>query len=94
VASQQPLSESNELLGLKTSLIATIIENFASLYRDMVTSLNHRLYPPPQPPAGPGQNVPVHAGVVLLDSGNEGGLFGMGTSIGACFKEALGPKVY
>ena len=60
----------------------------------IAASINHRLYPPPQPPAGPGQNVPVQDGEVLLDSGNEGGLFGMGTSIGACFKVALGPKVH
>ena len=60
----------------------------------IAASINHRLYPPPQPPAGPGQNVPVQDGEVLLDSGNGGGLCGMGTSIGACFKVALGPKVH
>ena len=60
----------------------------------IVASSNHCLYPPPQPLAGPGQNVPVQDGEVLLDSGNEGGLCGMDTSIGACFKVALGPKVH
>ena len=64
------------------------------LFNKIAASLNHRLYRPPQPPTGPFQNVPVQAGVVLLDSGNEGGLCGMGTSIGACFKVALGPKVH
>ena len=64
------------------------------LFNKIAASLNHRLYRPPQPPAGPGQNVPVQAGVVLLYRGNEGGLYGMGTSIGACFKVAPGPKVY
>ena len=59
----------------------------------MAASLIHRLYPPLQPPAGPGQNVPVQAGEVLLDGGNEGGLCGMGTSIGACFKVATVPTV-
>ena len=48
------------------------------LFNKIATSLNHRLYPPPQTPAGPGQNVPVQAGEVLLDSGNEGGLCDMG----------------
>ena len=57
-------------------------------------SINHRLYLPPQPPAGQGHNVTVQAGEVLLDSGNEGGLYGMDTSIGACFKVAQGPKVH
>ena len=60
----------------------------------IAASINPRLYPPPQPPAVPGQNVPVQAGEVLLDSGNEGGLCDMGTSIGLCFKVALGPKVH
>ena len=60
----------------------------------IAASINHRLYPPPQPPAGPGQNVPVQDGEVLLDSGNGGGLCGMGTSIGACFKVAPVPKVH
>ena len=64
------------------------------LFNKIAASLNHRLYRPPQPPAGPGQNVPVQAGVFLLDWDNEGGLCGMGTSIGACFKVALGPKVH
>ena len=64
------------------------------LFNKIAASFNHRLYPPPHPPAGPGQNVPVLAGVVLLDSGNEGGLFDMGTSIGSCFKVAPGPKVH
>ena len=64
------------------------------LLKKMAASLIHRLYPPPQPPAGQGQNVTVQAGKVLLDSGNEGGLYGMGTSIGACFKVAKGPKVH
>ncbi len=63
-------------------------------FNKIAARTNHRLYPPPQPPAGPGQNVPVQAGEVLLDSGNEGGLCGMGTSIGACFKVAPGPKVH
>ena len=56
------------------------------LFLKMAASLNHRLYLPPQPLVGPGQNVPVQAGKVLLDSVNEGGLCGIGTSIGACFK--------
>ena len=43
----------------------------------IAASINHRLYPPHQPPAGQGQNVTVQAGEVLLDSGNEGGLCGM-----------------
>ena len=60
----------------------------------MAASLIQCLCPLPQPPAGPGQNVPVQAGEVLLDSGNKGGFFSMGTSIGACFKVALGPKVH
>ena len=60
----------------------------------IAASINHRFYPPPQPPAVHGQNVPVQEGKVLLDSGNEGGLCGMGTSIGACFKVALDPKVH
>jgi hypothetical protein len=60
----------------------------------IAASINHRLYPPPQPPAGQGQNVTVQAGEVLLDSGNEGGLYGMGTSIGTYFKVAQGPKVH
>ena len=64
------------------------------LFNKIAVSLNHRLYPPPQPPTGPGQNVPVQAGEVLLDSGNNGGLYGMGTSIGACFKVAPCPKVH
>ena len=64
------------------------------LFKKMAASLIRCLYPPPQPPAGPGQNVPVQAGEVLLDSGNEGGLCDMGTSIGPCFKVAVGPKVH
>ena len=60
----------------------------------IAASINHRLYPPPQPPAGPGQNVPVQIGEVILDSDNKGGLCSMGTSIGACIKLALGPKVH
>ena len=51
--------------------------------KKMATSLIRCLYPPPQQPAGPGQNVPVQAGVVLLGSGNEGGLCDMGMSTGA-----------
>ena len=62
------------------------------LFNKIAARLNYRLYPPPQLPAGPGQNVPVQAGVVLLDI--ERGLCGMGTSIGACFKVALDPKVH
>ena len=62
-------------------------------FNKIAARINHRLHPPPQPPAGPGQNVPLQAGEVLLDSGNNGGLYGMGTSIGACFKVAPGPKV-
>ena len=64
------------------------------LFKKMAARINRRLYPPPQPPAGPGQNVPVQAGEDLLDSGNEGALCGMSTSIGACFKVAPGPKVH
>ena len=60
----------------------------------IAASIKNRHYPPPQPPAVPGQNVPVQAGEVLLDSGNKGALCGMGTSIGAYFKVALGPKVH
>ena len=60
----------------------------------MAARINRRLYPPPQPPEGPGQNVPVQACEVLLDSGNEGGLCDMCTSIGPCLKVALGPKVH
>ena len=41
---------------------------------NIATSLNHRFYPPPEPPAGPDQHVPVQAGEVLLVSGNHGGL--------------------
>jgi hypothetical protein len=63
-------------------------------FNKIAARTNHRLYPPPQPPAGPGQNVPVQAGEVLLDSGNKGCLFGMSTSIGACFKVAPGPNVH
>ena len=43
---------------------------------------------------GSGQNVPVQAGKVLLDGGNKGGLCGMGTSIGACFKVTAGLTVH
>ncbi len=64
------------------------------LFNKIAASLNHRLYPPPEPPAGPGHHVPVQAGEFLLDGGNEGGLCCMGTSIGACFKVAPGPKVH
>ena len=64
------------------------------LLKKLAASLNHRLYPPPKPPAGPGLHVPVQAGDVLLDSGNEGGLWGIGTSIGACLKVAPGQKVH
>ena len=60
----------------------------------IAASINHRLYPPPQPPAGPGQNVPVQDGKVLHDRSNERDLFGMGSSIGSCFNGALGPKVH
>ena len=63
-------------------------------FNKIAARINHRLHPPSQPPAGPGQNVPVQAGKVLLDSGNEGGLSDMGTPIGACFKVALGSKVH
>ena len=59
------------------------------LFNKTAASLNYRPYPPPEPPAGP---VPVQAGEVILDSGNGGGLDGIGTSIGACFKVAPGPK--
>ena len=64
------------------------------LFKKMAAILIHRLYPPPQTPAGPGQNVQGQAGEVLLDSGIEGGLCGIGKSTGACFKVALGPKVH
>ena len=64
------------------------------LFKKMAARINRRLYPPPQPPTGPCQNVPVQAGVILLDSGNAEGLCDMGMSIGACFKVALGPKVH
>ena len=64
------------------------------LFNKIAARINCRLHPPPQPPAGPGQNVPLQAGEVLLDSGNNGGLYGMGTSIGANFKVAPGPKVH
>ena len=64
------------------------------LFKKIAASLIRRLYPPPQPPAGPGQNVPNQAGEDLLDSGNEGALCGMSTLIGACFKVAPGPKVH
>ena len=63
------------------------------LFKKMTASLIHRLYQPPQPPAGPGQNVHGQAGEVLLDGGNGGGLCGIGTSICACFKVALGQIV-
>ena len=63
-------------------------------FNKIAARINHRLYPPPQPPAGPGENVPVQAGEVLLDSGNKGGLCGMGASIGSCFNGAPGPKVH
>ena len=63
-------------------------------FNKIAAIINHRLNPPPQPPAVPGQNEPVQAGEVLLDSGNEGGLCGMSTSIGACFKVAPGPNVH
>jgi hypothetical protein len=63
------------------------------LFIKIAASLNHRLYPPPEPPQDPGHHVPVQAGEVLLDSGNKGGLCGMGASIGLCFNGALGPKV-
>ena len=63
------------------------------LFNKTAASLNYRPYPPPEPPAGPGHHVPVQTGEVLLDSGNEGGLDGIGTSIGACFKVALGQIV-
>ena len=63
------------------------------LFNKIADSLNYRPYPPPEPPAGPGHHVPVQTGEVLLDSGNEGGLDGIGTSIGACFKVALGQIV-
>ena len=46
-----------------------------------------------RPPNRP-QHVPVQAGEVFLDSGNEGGLCCMDTSIGACFKVAPGPLVH
>ena len=62
-------------------------------FNKIAARINHRLHPPPQLPAGPGQNVPVQAGEDLLDSGNKGGLYGMGTSIGAYFKVASGQKV-
>ena len=35
-----------------------------------------------EPPAGPDYHVPVQAGEVLLNNGNEGGLCCMDTSIG------------
>ena len=63
------------------------------LFNKIAASLNHRLYPPPEPPPDPGHHVPVQAGEVLLHSGNEGGLCGMGASIGSCFNGAPGPKV-
>ena len=63
------------------------------LFNKIAASLKHRLYPPPEPPANPGHNVPVQAGEVLHDRSNERGLFGMGTSIGSCFNGAPGPKV-
>ena len=64
------------------------------LFNKIAASLNHRLYPLPEPPTDPGHHVPVQAGEVLLDSGNEGGLCGMGASIGVFFKLAPGTKVH
>ena len=64
------------------------------LFNKIAASLNHRLYPPPEPPADPGHHVPVQAGEVLHDRSNERGLFGMGASIGSCFNGAPGPKVH
>ena len=61
------------------------------LFNKIAASLHHRLYPPPKPPPDPGHHVPVQDGEVLLDSGNEGGLYGMGASIGSCFNGAPGP---
>ena len=64
------------------------------LFNKIAASLNHRLYPPPEPSAGPGHHDPVLAGEFLLDGGNEGGLCCMSTSIVACFKVAPGQKVH
>ena len=55
-------------------------------FNNIDVSINHRLYPPLETPAGTGHHVPVLAGEYLLDSGNVGALFGMGASIGVCLK--------
>ena len=64
------------------------------IFNKIAASLNHRLYPPPEPPADPGHHVPVQDGEVLHDRSNERGLFGMGASIGSCFNGAPGSKVH
>ena len=64
------------------------------LFNKIAASLNHRLYPPPEPPSDPGHHVPVQACEVLHDRSNERGLYGMGASIGSCLNGALGPKVH
>ena len=64
------------------------------LFNKIAASLNHRLYPPPEPPADPGHHVPVQAGEVLHDRSNERGLFGMGASIGSCFNGAPDSNIH
>ena len=63
------------------------------LFNKIAASLNYHPYPPPEPPACPGHHAPVQAGEVLIDIGNEGYLCGISTSIGSCFKVALGQIV-
>ena len=63
------------------------------LFNKIAASLNHRLYPPPDPPVDPGHHVPVQAGEVLHDGSNERCLFGMGATTCSCFNGAPGPKV-
>ena len=63
------------------------------LFNKIAASLNHRLYPSPEPPAGHNHYVHVQAGEVLLNNCNEGGLYGVGASIVVYFIGAPGPIV-
>ena len=58
------------------------------LLKKAALSLDDSLHPASEGRAGPGHHGLVHGGEVLLDGGDQGGLGGVGTSVGMCFNLA------